>query len=164
MRLPIPSGLVARWLRRLAGLGPEARLGAVRIYPRSIEIAVERPDGCPEEIRVAPRGGWRWVLLALAPLLFVTLAPRARLHARIGGLPYALDALITAARMRRRRRRPEAARSKADAPAAAPVRCSIESGNGVLAARRPLGGCARLPDARPPVLPRASWKTPTIGS
>lgn len=104
MRLPIPSGLVARAVRRLAGVDATAHLRAVRIYPRSIEIAVERPSGRLEEIHVAPRGGGRWVLLAAAPLLFVTLAPRARLHARVGGLPYSLDALITTARQQRRRR------------------------------------------------------------
>jgi hypothetical protein len=105
MRLPIPSGLVARGVRRLAGAGPEAHLRAVRIYPRSIEIALEQPSGRVEEVHVAPQGGGRWVLLALAPLLFVTLAPRPRLHARVGGLPYALDALITSARQERQRRR-----------------------------------------------------------
>ena len=104
MRLPIPSGLVARAVRRLAGAGEAVQLRAVRIYPRSIEIALEQPSGSLEEIHVAPRGGGRWALLAAAPLLYVTLAPRARLHARVGGLPYALDALITTARQQRRRR------------------------------------------------------------
>jgi len=113
MRLPIPSTLVARAVRRLAGAGAgaagaagagvESRLRAVRIYPRTIEIALEQPSGSLEEIRVAPQGAGRWVLLALAPLLFVTLEPRARLHARIGGLPYSIDALLTTARKHRRR-------------------------------------------------------------
>ena len=103
MRLPIPSGLVARAVRRIAGVDATSHLHAVRIYPHSIQIALEQPSGSLEEIHVAPRGGARWVLLAAAPLLFVTLAPRARLHARIGGLPYSLDALITSARRHRRR-------------------------------------------------------------
>jgi len=103
MRLPIPSALVARWIRRLAGAGPADRICAVRIAPRAIEIALERTPGAVEEVRIVPRSG-RWLLLALAPLLFVTLAPRARLHARIGGLPYVLDALITTLRKHRRRR------------------------------------------------------------
>ena len=108
MRLPIPSVVVARAVRRLAGAsaagaGAEPRLRAVRIYPRTIEIALEQPSGSMEEVCVVPRGAGRWALLALAPLLFVTIEPRARLHARIGGLPYSIDALLTTARKHRRR-------------------------------------------------------------
>ena len=101
MRLPIPSRLVERWVRRLAGVGPDVGLRAIRIYPRSIEIELEQRPAIPDEVHVVPQGSRRWLLLALAPLLFVTLAPRARLHVRIGGLPYALDALITTARRAR---------------------------------------------------------------
>jgi hypothetical protein len=102
MRLPIPSRLVERWIRRLAGVGPAARLLAVRIYPRSIEIALEQRPPIREEVHVVPQVRRRWLLLALAPLLFVTLAPRARLHVRLGGLPYVLDALLATARRARR--------------------------------------------------------------
>lgn len=90
MRLPLPGGWILRWARRAAGLDPTDAITRVRIIPQRIEVHT-----ADRQIDVVPRG-WRAILLmVLAPLVFITIDRRVRLHARIGGLPYALEALIS---------------------------------------------------------------------
>ena len=91
MRIPFPSRWIVRRARRLAGCAADAPISRIRVLPRRIEI---HPEG-HAAVHVVPIGWRALLLLVLAPLFHVVVAGgRARLHLRVGGFPYALDALL----------------------------------------------------------------------
>ena len=104
MRLPLPGSWILRWARRVAGLDAAAAITRVRIIPQRIEVHTT-----DRQIDVVPRGWRAIVLMVLAPLVFIAIDRRVRLHVRVGGLPYALEALIS-----RRRFAALAARDRAE--------------------------------------------------
>jgi hypothetical protein len=91
MRLPFPSRWILRRARRLAGCAADRAIARIRLLPRRIEIHALGQGA----VHVVPIGWRALLLLVLAPLFHVVIAGgRARLHVRVGGLPYSLDALL----------------------------------------------------------------------